>query len=85
MSAGAVTVRPMESADLEAVLDQIEAIAAEGRWLALEAPVDRDGMRARLADGIGRADALVLVAEVEGEPAGTSACAPSGTVSQPWA
>ncbi len=70
MAEGEITVRPMREADLEAVLDQVEEIAAEGRWLAMEAPGDREALRARIASGLGSPDSLALVAEVGGRLAG---------------
>jgi hypothetical protein len=42
-----VRVRPITDADLDACVALFEAVAAEGRWLATEAPIDRREVRAR--------------------------------------
>src|SRR5512139_1362783 len=43
----AVHVRTVTARDLPACLDLFEAVCAEGRWLATEAPIDRREVRAR--------------------------------------
>lgn len=49
----AVTVRAATARDLDAIIDLLEAVAAEGRWLATEAPVDRERRRRSMAALIG--------------------------------
>ena len=67
----AVVVRPAQEEDLPAILDLLEAVAAEGRWLGTEAPVDRaarmEVLAARVAGGT---RAVHYVAVSEGEMVG---------------
>jgi RimJ/RimL family protein N-acetyltransferase len=65
-----VTVRAAGPADLDRLVDMVVAVAAEGRWIATEAPVDTDRRRQGLAADIDREDAAVLVAEAGGELVG---------------
>ncbi|WP_248360267.1 GNAT family N-acetyltransferase [Anaeromyxobacter oryzae] len=62
-------VRTVAAVDLEASLDLFEAVCAEGRWLATEAPIDRAEVRrsweALLAGGDGT---LLLAEEAPGAP-----------------
>ncbi|HYH50714.1 MAG TPA: GNAT family N-acetyltransferase [Acidimicrobiia bacterium] len=39
------TIRRAEPADFDAYIDAFEAVAAEGRWMGAEAPMDRDARR----------------------------------------
>lgn len=41
-----ITVRPSEAADFDEWFALFEAVAAEGRWIGAELPVDRDERRA---------------------------------------
>jgi RimJ/RimL family protein N-acetyltransferase len=61
-----VTVRDATVADADAVVDMLAEVAAEGRWIATEAPFDVEQRRRRLAEDIEREDAVVLVAEAGG-------------------
>ncbi len=38
-------VRPAEHRDVEQMLDLLEVVAAEGRWIGTEAPIDRAAKR----------------------------------------
>ena len=38
-----VLVRQAEAADLDAWVGLVEEVAAEGRWIGTEAPVDQEG------------------------------------------
>jgi ribosomal-protein-alanine N-acetyltransferase len=60
-------------ADVEAALDLFGAVAAEGVWLATEAPLDRREVRARWRDLMDTAEGTILVAEDGGEPVGLAA------------
>ena len=66
-----VVVRPLTEDDVPGVVQLLAAVAAEGRWLGTEAPVDRteraDQLRADLASAAGVAR---LVATVDGEIVG---------------
>ena len=66
-SAAAVTVRPAREADLDAVVELFAAVAEEGRWIAAEAPVDRERRRQRFAEDLQRDDVGMFVADVGGE------------------
>ena len=65
---------PSLDADVEAALDLFAAVAAEGRWLATEAPFDRAEVRARWADLVATGEGTILVAVDEGgAPVGLAA------------
>ncbi len=66
-------VRTLAEADLEASLDLFEEVAAEGRWLANEPPVDRPEVAARWRDLIQTGEGTILVAEDGGVPVGLAA------------
>ena len=66
-------VRPLAAADLEAALDLFEAVAAEGRWLATEAPVDRREVRARWRALATSGEGTLLVAVDQAAPVGVAA------------
>jgi ribosomal protein S18 acetylase RimI-like enzyme len=65
-----VIVRPARTEDHDAWLAVFEAVAAEGRWIGAESPVDRTWARRsfdRAVEGRGRA---LLVAEAGGDVVG---------------
>ena len=64
-------MRPARVGDLDRLVDLYEAVASEGRWIAGEAPVDRDARRTRFELAIERGDAAVLVAEEDGRLVGS--------------
>ncbi len=66
-------VRTLAEADLEPSLDLFEAVAAEGRWLANEPPVNRREVRERWLDLLRTGEGTILVAEDGGPPAGIAA------------
>jgi RimJ/RimL family protein N-acetyltransferase len=66
----AVTVREATLADVDALVDILVEVAGEGRWIGTEAPVDIERRRRRMVEDVERADAIVLVAEVDGAPVG---------------
>jgi len=47
-AAPAFAVRPARDADLLAVVELVESVAAEGRWIGAEAPLDREEHLAKL-------------------------------------
>ena len=65
-----VVVRPATEADLDAVVEQYAAVAAEGRWIGGEAPVDKLARRAAFESSIRRDDAQIVVADDHGEIVG---------------
>jgi RimJ/RimL family protein N-acetyltransferase len=66
----AVTIREATLADVDRVLPLLVAVAGEGRWIGTEAPVDLDRRRQRMVEDIEGADAIILVAEADGELVG---------------
>lgn len=66
-------VRILAHTDLEPCLDLFEAVAAEGRWLANEPPIDRDEVRARWIDLVRTGEGTLLVAGDGEEPMGLAA------------
>jgi ribosomal-protein-alanine N-acetyltransferase len=58
-----VRVRPITEVDLDGCIALFEAVAAEGRWLATEAPIDRREVRARWVALVGTGEGALLVAE----------------------
>ena len=65
-----VVVRPAREQDLDAIVELFVEVAAEGRWIGTEAPVDRDRRRRRLAETLAEERAVVLVAEAGGRIVG---------------
>jgi RimJ/RimL family protein N-acetyltransferase len=65
-----VTVRRAREKDLDALVDLMVAVAEEGRWIATEAPVDRERRRRRFAEDLERDDTVLLVADAGGQLVG---------------
>jgi RimJ/RimL family protein N-acetyltransferase len=65
-----VVVRPADERDLDAIVELFVEVAAEGRWIGAELPVDRERRRQRLRDELQREAAVVLVAEAGGRIVG---------------
>ena len=65
-----VVIRPLEAADLEAAVSLFAAVAAEGRYVGGEAPVDRDARRQRLVVALDSKGDTSFVAEADGELVG---------------
>jgi RimJ/RimL family protein N-acetyltransferase len=64
-------VRPAVESDLDALVDLLEAVAAEGRWIGAEAPVDRELARERMRVGLsGEERVQRFVAEAAGAVVG---------------
>jgi RimJ/RimL family protein N-acetyltransferase len=59
-------VREAKEADVEAMLDVYESVAAEGRWIGGELPVDRARHREGRLERMRGEEHLSLVAEVDG-------------------
>jgi [ribosomal protein S18]-alanine N-acetyltransferase len=68
-----VRVRTVAEPDLEPCLDLFESVAAEGIWLATEAPIDRAEVRARWVDLLQTGEGTLFVAEDGPSPAGLAA------------
>jgi RimJ/RimL family protein N-acetyltransferase len=69
-SATDVDVRRARQADLDAVVDLLVEVAAEGRWIGSEPPVDRDQRLRGLHEALDNERAVVLVAEADGHIVG---------------
>ena len=69
-SAAGVTVRPAREEDIDAMVDLLAAVAEEGRWIATEAPVDRQRRRQGFAETMEADDAVLLVADAGGRLVG---------------
>jgi RimJ/RimL family protein N-acetyltransferase len=72
-SASAMTapiVREATEADVEAMLDVYESVAAEGRWIGGEIPIDRERRRKGRIALLKRGEYLGLVAEIDGSIVG---------------
>jgi RimJ/RimL family protein N-acetyltransferase len=69
MSGQEFAVRPALSEDFGRWVDLYEAVAAEGKWIGAEAPVDRELMRQRFDERLAEAGsrATIFVAEADGE------------------
>lgn len=65
-----VVVRPGREKDLDAVVDLVVEVAAEGRWLGSEMPVDRHRRHRRLREALHDQRTAVLVAEADGSIVG---------------
>lgn len=64
-------VRRSVAADVDEWLDVLCAVAAEGRWIATEAPVDVDARRRRFLDDLSTDEAASFVAIIDGRLAGS--------------
>ena len=61
-----VEIRPATPEDVEAMLDVLEPVVDEGRWLGAEPPLDRVQRRERLLDGLASERSVHLLAVVDG-------------------
>ena len=67
--AARAVIRPTTKNDLEGVVDALEIVASEGRFIATELPVDRDERRERFRASIDAGECQV-VAELDGRVVG---------------
>ena len=74
------SLRPAEASDFDAYIDAFEAVAAEGRWMGAEAPIDRDVRRAGFDRAVARDDAVLFLAEADGAIVGSIYAGLSGGV-----
>ena len=72
----AVTVRTATMADLDELMRQRAVVAAEGRWIGAEVPLDEDRDRAMFTTGI--ESGRTFVAEVDGMVVGHLGLHPTG-------
>ena len=71
MRRGTFAVRRASPGDAEALLDLLEAVAAEGRYIATEAPIDREPRRQGFLRTLVGDENLLLVADAGGEIIGS--------------
>jgi ribosomal protein S18 acetylase RimI-like enzyme len=64
------TIRPAVDTDLDAVVDNLWSVAAEGRWIGTEVPFDRVERRRLYQRMIEMPESLLLVAEADGKVVG---------------
>jgi RimJ/RimL family protein N-acetyltransferase len=69
-AANGADVRPATPEDVEAMLNVMAGVVAEGRWLGAEPPFDRDERRERLLAGMASERSVHLVAVIEGQIVG---------------
>ena len=74
------TLRLAEAVDFDAYIDAFEAVAAEGRWMGAEAPIDRDARRAGFDRAVARDDSVLYLAEAGGAVVGSIYASLSGGV-----
>ena len=68
--ASSFSLRPAEPGDFDAYMDAFEAVAAEGRWMGAEAPVDREARRAGFDRAVAEDGSVLFLADAGGEIAG---------------
>lgn len=66
-----VTIREVGDADFDTWFALYEAVAAEGRWIGGETPVDRAARLDGFLQGIASPDDVCLIAEVDGAAVAT--------------
>jgi RimJ/RimL family protein N-acetyltransferase len=65
-----VEVRPAREQDVDAVVDLLVAVAADGRWIGMEAPVDTARRRKLLIEALNDRRSAQLVATADGRVIG---------------
>jgi RimJ/RimL family protein N-acetyltransferase len=63
-------VQPLNPEQVDEFLDVLESVAAEGKWIATEAPIDRADRRDHLTAGIENGTSVMFVVEDEGRVVG---------------
>ena len=66
-----VTVREATADDVESWADVMSAVAAEGKWIGLEAPVDRNMISGHFLERVDADDGVTFLAEGDGSVVGT--------------
>ncbi|MGH9012247.1 MAG: GNAT family N-acetyltransferase [Acidimicrobiia bacterium] len=74
------SLRLAEAGDFDAYMDAFEAVAAEGRWMGAEAPLDRDARRAGFDRAVARDDSVLFLADAGGAVVGSIYASLSGGV-----
>jgi len=71
-------IRRAEASDLEGMLDAYEAVAAEGRYIGAELPIDRAERGARWLERLADDSAASFVADAEGAIVGSAGVTGTG-------
>ena len=71
-------IRRAEASDLEGMLDAYEAVAAEGRYIGGELPIDRVERGTRWLEGLADESAATFVADAEGTIVGSAGVTGTG-------
>jgi RimJ/RimL family protein N-acetyltransferase len=69
-AAARAVVRRARDQDLDRLVELFAEVAAEGRWIGAELPLDRERRRRRFAEAMHDERAVLLVAEVDGRIVG---------------
>ena len=69
-AAARAVLRRARDRDLDQLIDLFTEVAAEGRWIGAELPVDRERRRRRFSEAIHDERAILLVADVDGQLVG---------------
>src|ERR1051325_11423316 len=72
------SLRLAEPADFDAWIDAFEAVAAEGRWLGAEAPIDREARRAGFDRALAGDSSVLFLADAGGAIVGSISASVSG-------
>jgi len=70
LASGIVAVRIANADDFHIWFALFEAVAAEGKWIGSESPLDRDARRQSFDHYLESEDAVTLLAEVDGQLVG---------------
>lgn len=73
---GTFDIVAARSDDIEGLLDVLASVAAEGRWIATELPIDREARRGGFCALIARDDAACLIAVADGSVVGEATLKP---------
>jgi RimJ/RimL family protein N-acetyltransferase len=70
------------AADFDAYMDAFESVAAEGRWMGAEAPIDRAGRRPGFERSVAGDDSVLFLAEAGGRITGAGYAGLSGGIAE---
>jgi len=76
------SLRRAVAADFDAYMDAFESVAAEGRWMGAEAPIDRGGRRAGFELSIGGRDSVAFLADSGGRIVGAGYASLNGGIAE---
>ncbi|MDQ1490945.1 MAG: hypothetical protein QOJ23_3459 [Actinomycetota bacterium] len=76
----AFSLRPAVAGDFDAYMGAFEAVAAEGRWMGAEAPIDRAARRAGFDRAVAEDASTLVLADAAGEIVGAVYASISGGI-----